>query len=50
MADQIAKKEAGKSKAVAADLWSEISYFAWQRRPDAIHPPSLANQVFARTS
>ena len=43
MADQTAKKDAGKSKAVAVDLWSEISYFAWKRRPDSVQPPTLAN-------
>jgi hypothetical protein len=49
MADQQGKKD-GDKRPVAADMWSEISYFAWKRRPDAVQAPSLANQASARTA
>ncbi len=50
MADQQRKKDGKDTRPVAVDLWSEISYFAWKRRPDVVQPPSLTHQVSARTA
>jgi hypothetical protein len=50
MADQQGKKDGRADKPVAADMWSEISHFAWKRRPGAVQPPILAKQVSARTA
>jgi hypothetical protein len=41
MADQQGKKDAKNPRPVAVDLGSEISYFAWKRRPDLLQPAYL---------
>ena len=50
MGAQQGKKAPEALAPLAGDLWSEISYFAWKRRPDAAQPSTPAKQVSARAA